>query len=423
MSRARLAVAAAIAAVFVVRAVTGVPGGIAYSRGAKLAGDAAYAAALPLLEHGSLGSDRCEALWLRAQVRLGIWDQTAASERASRLGDVLAAGATENLLGFTQCPASPWFETGLAEVYDRVERHERRERAADLSRLDAGPWAFVGRPGRVAIGLLRNAIARQPKEFSHRDRLVRILLDYGLRDEALREVRATAAVMPAPQFYAFVNDPDADPEVLRAFAEASRSQLGKSPFVALGRHLVALGKLEKRLGERDLAERDLRESLRHPATPLQRAESWFWLGLVLADRGADDEAERAFLEASSHPTFEVAGLVQAARTAERGGRLDSAAASLQKARRADPGSVDLCLAAARVEERRGNLAGAKEALRWARIVAPLDARPIVAWIELDIRTGDLASAESRLRELERVGGEEHEVARLRDELGRKGDGS
>jgi tetratricopeptide (TPR) repeat protein len=375
-----------------------------------------------LLRSGAAGIDAFDALWLAGEVSLGAWDamrqQGGSLQETNR---ILAAGIGDYLEAATVAPAAAWPWTGLAGAYERVEIAEREARVTDLARLGGSPWLVVGRPGRIAIGLVRKAIAMEPRVFAHRDDLFLTLLRLGLRDEAKTAIREAARVQPIQDHHSTIPWSTLQEEYISAFVEGSIEALGATPLITRERHLLSLGQLERRLGRLDDAERHLREALLAPAGSPEHSEDAFHLALVLVDKRAYDVAGPALDQAERESVFVPSVLLLRARIAEARGRLDEALGFLQEARRRNPRSLDLSLLTSGVARKLKDWRAALESLRWAVLTHPEDPRPRVELVETLLDSGDTAAAISALADLERVSGKTPEAARLRarlDEAGR-----
>lgn len=412
-------VAAILAAVFLaalygVRAVTGIRSGLGYPRAVPLAARADYDAALDRLVRAGAGFDRFEALWLRGQVRLGLWDRLAAREGAAAADpSPLRSAAQDFLDAGGACPPSAWPLTGLAEVYQRLGRKARLRGAVDMAVLDEDSWRRLDRREAVALGLARMATEREPMVFHHWDAVVKLCLRFDLHDAARQAVASSAAVQPAPLFHADL-DFDAMPrDLAAAFADASRASIGKAPLLSPERHRLFLGQLELRLGRLDLAEADFRAAHDEPGDALNKAEDRYFLGIVLAAKGDTGGAERAFDEAARHPVFVGPTLVERASILEREGRLAEALDVLQELRRLEPRQASYALRSADLARRLGNLDRAEEALRWAIVVEPENPAARVALVEVLVAEEKTGAAKAALDDFElRIPGHS-ELERLR----------
>jgi tetratricopeptide (TPR) repeat protein len=417
MSRGRVVsviLALALFTLYGVRAAIGWVGGTARSEGKHLADSGRYEEALPLLERGTLGLESTETLWLRAQVRLALWqDLRADGEEPEDLVGLLEAAHREYTEAISMNPASGWHWAGLGRLYHQRERLERFRHGVSLSMLDLNPARWVGRPGRIAIGLTRIGIEREPTVYTFHDQLAFILLDYWLRESALQAVRESARVQPDYRFHAYDNLTPVPRDLLDAFAEASREALHKTPFLRDTLHLLALGRLEIRRKHFLQAERDLRAALEAPGDELNRAEGNYYLGIALAELGRDEEALEALVRAEEHPNFRSAAVAARGRVAERRGDLEEALRLLRHARRLSPTKLSHILDYARVARAAGEWKKAEEALTWGTLIHPQDARPWRALVLTYTAAGKRVDAERALAELERIEGSEASTNRLR----------
>jgi tetratricopeptide (TPR) repeat protein len=410
-------VAVLLVSVYAVRAAFGLWGGVAYSKGRRLAALAKFQRALPLLEHSAVGQDRAAALWLTAQVRLGIWhDRLAAQESPESMGELMGQAYREYTEAISLSPASGWYWAGLGDIYHQRERIERFRAGFPLDLLEEDPWAAVGRPGRIAVGMVRIATRREPSVYYLQDQLAFMLFDYKLEAAALATVRRSAMVQPIYRLHAYKDLEATPPQLLDAFGEGARDALGKNPFISRVMHLLALGRIEVRRERFVEAEQYLRSSLDAPGTSINRAEARYYLGLALAAQGRAEEARAALQSAESHPVFEGAGLAARAEIAEGEGRLEEALELLEEARRVEPRKLGHAIAFARVacELRAWNRAEA--ALRWAAMVHSGDPRPLRSLGLTYVQKGDLEEAREVLRELERLGGNPREALRLQEAI-------
>jgi len=415
----RLLVVGATAVLYGAWAARGIVGGAAYARGKPLASEGRYEEALPLLERAGSVPRRLETCWLRGEVRLGRFDRLEPDRRRGKDGILLLESAAEDLLeAASACPASGWPWSGLAETYERLEREGSGRRSFDLSLLEKGPWARVGRPGRVAVGLARIAIEKEPQVAAHHDRHALILYRLGLETEALEAVRAAARALPLFDEHSFSKLEPFPREFLEAFAEESRKAIGKAPLLSRERHYLGLGQLERRLGRLDRAEADLRAALEEPADSLRRAEDYFHLAMVLSDQRKWEEADRAYERAAEAPVFRPASALARARIAEELGRPERALDWLAEARRLRPADPDLVLAHARLARRLGRFEEAIEAYRWAVVLAPGRREVRLELARTELERANLSGAESAVRDFERDFGPDSESRALLLEIAR-----
>ncbi|MBZ5639265.1 MAG: tetratricopeptide repeat protein [Acidobacteriia bacterium] len=408
----------ALAGIFLIRAVRGVRAGIARWQGSSLVTFADRGRATEMLRRQAEGFDRFEALWLSGEWEIGVWDELSArANSTSEAGRVLLDAAGCDLEASTLSPSSGWPWTGLSEAYARVERSARSRRVVDLATLGGSPWSHVGHAGRVAVGLLRKAIEREPSTAAHRDDLVNLLHELGILDEALVAIRESARVQPSLVFHSGLDIGALPRAFLEAFVDGSREGLGRTPLFPRGSHFVALGQMERRLGRLKRAEADLRAALREPIDSLTRAEASFHLGLVLLDQARFEEAARCIEDAAREPAFALDRAVSLADIAERQGNLTKALDHLREARRLDAGNVVWrCMEVARVASRLGAHDEAVSALKWAILNAPDNPAPRAALVRAYSAAGDVAAARTAYEELVRVGGETPEILRLRGEF-------
>ena len=388
-----------------------------YSHGRRLAAAAKFDQALPLLERSAVGQDRAAALWLTAQVRLGIWhDRLAQGEEPESMGELMGQAYREYTEAISLSPASGWYWAALGDVYHQRERMERFRAGFPLELLDAGPWARVGRPGRLAVGMGRIAVRREPTVYTLQDQLAFQLMDYGVSGEALEVVRRSAAVQPIYRLHAYPDLDPLPPGLLDAFAEGALAALGRAPFLARVYHLLALGRLELRREDPTAAEGFLREALEVPGTRINRAEAEYYLGRALAAQGREAEALAALERAGKHPTFSADALAERAAIAESAGRFEEALGLLDEARLADRRKLRLALDFARVARRQGAWTRAEAALRWAVAVHSEDPRPLKALGMTYLEQSKFDKAREVLAQLEKLGPGSRETLQLRAAL-------
>lgn len=409
--------AMACVAFYGLRAFSAWMDGWTYPIGKRLAGEGRHELALPLLDRGAIGPKRPAALWLAGQARMALWHQRALAGEPAGETDLLLRDAFRNHTeALSLSPASGWYRASLAEVYHRQEQVERFRHDAPMELMGHGPWAFVGRPGRIAIGLTRLGIAREPTWFLFRDQLALMLLDdylYGPGREAVRESAAALPYYPAHLYRDLEPVPDA---ILEAFAEGAREALGRAPLLSPVGHLLALGRLEYRLGRWEQSVEDFTSVLAVPSAAGYRAQANLYLGLALIELKRFDEAERALAEAQDHPGTAIAALAARGRLAEAMGDLEGALDRLRDARRLEPRQLRFTLEFARVARRLGEWTKAEEALRWALTLAPERADLVGQLIEVYIEEGESAKAWALLNDLKRMPGTEEQIRGLQERL-------
>ena len=411
----------ALAAAYLVRAAAGVPAGLAYSRAVRLNRPGLEARAVSRFERGAVGFNRSIALWYAGETGLKVWDRLRPEERLGAKGFGTVARASRAYFGAAAAnPATAWPWTGLADLYGRIEAEARARRAVDLGDLAGSPWRLVGREGRVAVGLMRQAIEREPMVFSHRDSLVVLCIAQGLEAEAEEAMRETARVQPGHWVHSGLSWNDLTPGMIAAFVEGSREVLGRAPMLALERHLVSLAQLELRLGRLDDAEEHLERAMHEPADDLRRAEQAFHLGLVREAKADFAGAREAFDRASGEPVFRASVAYRRGRIAEAEGRAREALDLFQAALRLEPRNVFLALECGRVARGLGEWKVAEEALNWAIVVAPGDVRPRADLVRTLLAAGERHRAAGVVEAMRKVWGRTPEVVALEGDLSRAG---
>jgi len=404
-----LLVAIALLLLYGARAASGWIGGMAYGSGRRMVTAGRFERSLPLLERGAIGSERAPMLWLAGEARLGLFQSRQADGAPDEeLDPLLLQAYTNDTEAISLSPASGWYWAALADVYQRIERRERYRHGLPLELVGEGRWAMVGPPGRIAVGMLRKAIEREPTQYTFHDQLAFALLDYGLRDEALEAVRGSARVHPDFGMHAYVNLRPVPDDVRDTFAEASRAALGDAPLLHRVIHLLALGRLELRRGNPRQAEQDVRAALESPGTRLNQAEAHFRLGQALEGQLRFEEAVEAYRESEKHPVFEPYGLAARARIAEGADEPGEALELLRRVRGLRPRELGYALEYARIASEIDEMKWAEEALRWAITVRPSDPQPLRLLEENLLEQGELAEAESVRRRLDHLTGETRE---------------
>jgi tetratricopeptide (TPR) repeat protein len=414
--------AVALGLVFLIRAVFGLVGGLAESEGRRLAAWGYYEQAIPQLERAAIGEARAELLWLTAQSRLGLWhERLGAGASTNQVRELLLEAYGEYTETIAMSPASGWYRAALSDLYHQVERVERFQAGDPLQLLGHGPWAFVGRPGRVAIGLARTGIELEPSVYNLRDQLAFTFSAYRLNTEALAVVRESARVQPIYRKHAYKNLATPPDGLVEAFALGARESLDETPYLRRVLHLLALGRLELRRGDPEQARRDLEASLEVAGDSLNRAEAHYYLGLVHTDLGHYDRALEELGLAEQHPNFEAGTLAAQARVFKLQGRLDEALVRLRRARGLQPRRLDLALEYAQVAGELGEWDKAEEALRWAALVHPRLPSPLVALARVHWQAGDRNAAQQVIEELRKLEGTDGVVGELETLVGMQRD--
>jgi tetratricopeptide (TPR) repeat protein len=404
----------AIAGVFVARAATGVPAAWAHRDGRKLEASSRFEEAGSRFDLGAVGADRVEALWRAGRARLETWDAMPFKKRSGPDGDGALRAAAERFLdGRADSPASGWFTAALAAVYADRESTRRLLRTTDLASLDKGPWALVGDDARVAIGLTRAAIEREPTRFELRDQLVLFLEANGLHDDALHAMEDAARVLPDFRAHAEFTFESLPRDLLEQFWRTARTVgPGEAPLLSREQLLLSAGQLGRRLGHLDEAERDIRAAMDMPGTRLGRAEDAFHLALVLVDEARFDDAEAQLALALLEPRFGPAVADTRARVAEKQGRWREALERLGDLRRFRPRDAETLLRYSWAARKAGAWDQAEESLRWAIVVDPNDPALRRVLCEMFIEKGDGRRARRALDDYVQTFGRTAETGQL-----------
>jgi len=384
------------------RAVTGLVAGRAYVRGFKLILQREYEDAPPFLERAAVGFNRFSSLRRIGDARIDHWEFY--SKRGGPLGskpEILEQAARAYMESLCVAPAArnPW--EGLGLVYEKLEwiGRERRSEAGFVAGRE--PWTYVGRSGRVSLGMLRRAVTVAPHWYMHHDWLVRAYYLFGLDDELRQAVRDSAQALPLYYRHEFARKTDFYPLWVKdVFYAASLEAVGRTPMLPPGRHLVDLGKQARgRRAPADAVE-VLTRALEFPGDDLVRAETRFHLGLALVDLGQDERGRRELRLASVHPAFKTASLLNLARAAEQVEDYEAAVGFYRELRRDQPRELAYCMETARLARLLGDWQVAIEALHWAKVIEPTAPGPVLALVETYLAKGDLPTARATLRELE-----------------------
>jgi tetratricopeptide (TPR) repeat protein len=390
--------------IYGLRAGYGWVGGISYSLGSRLAAAGEYEAALVHLQRADVGKVKVRALWLSAEVREGVWQSAFNTDSETPETDgQLALAFRDYTAAIAESPAAGWYWSDLGEVYHDLETAARYDEQLPLGLSQHGPWALVGRPGRIAIGLSRYGLRREPTVYHLHDQLAMLLIKYGLQEAAAVAVANAAISQPLYQLHPFGTMSPTPRWVLDAFAESSRSVLNSTPLVLRTSHLTALARVEIARRNFVQAERDLLEALDAPSTRLNKAEASYYLGVVLVEQERFGEAASTLERSALHPNMQRASLVLLAQIAERTERLDEGLEYLRRLRRLYPRDISYSLRFAKIAVELENWVQAEEAYMWARMIHSKDLRPRRGLIELLILKGDYAEANRELRELARRG--------------------
>jgi len=373
-----------------------------------------YADAVPYLDRSAVGEARLRALRMAGEARLYAWErQVRYRGPLGAEGELLDGAAARFLECRCAGPASRRSWEGLGEVYDAVEWIGRERRSERPIQAGADPWLRVGRPGRVAVGLMRKAREMAPTWFRVHNKLALALWAYGLEAEAREAVRESARALPLFSAHSYREIAQVPAWVLDEFAAASWETLGQTPLLPRTTQLIDLGKLERRRGDDARAVEALREALAGRGDALNRAEASYHLGLALVALGQGEEGLSYLRQAGEHPVFHDAALRSLAVSLDHLGRPAEALEHLRKLRWRVPDDLWACLQFAALARRQGDVPAAIEALEWAAGRHPDEPAPRAALIDLCIVRKDWARAATLLEELARRPGVEDEVARLR----------
>jgi len=419
---AQIALLVALFGVYGYRTVEGLRAGWAFDLGHLLRNQGSYVEAVRRLERAAVGANRVPALLMAGEVRLDLWEQQV--RRRGPLGaddENLVRAAADFLNCRCQAPTARRSWKGLGEVYDAVEWIGREARAETPYVPAEDPWARVGRPGRVAVGLLQGALDTAPSWSRLHDRLALTLWNYGLEQPAREAVRESARALPVYYRHPYHKVPELPAWVAQEFADASREMLGRVPLFPRSEHLIDLGKLERQIGANVRAIEALSEALDGAGDAVRRAEAAFHLGLAYLAIGRYDEARFHLRTALEHPSFRASALRSLAGIAKHLGQHEIALEHLRHLRWEQPGELWPCLEFARVARRvarlTGDWAAALEALRWAKLKHGSDPRPYVELAQTHLEMNKPGDATAVVNELEEfMGPEAGVVMRLRREI-------
>ncbi|GEM_PF-2014909 len=406
-----------VAGIFASRAVSGISGGIAWIHGSRAAGNGYHDTAIPYLEKSVVGSNRYEALWLLAEVRLGLYDMLLGvpGSEAER-SELLEKALSEYRRAADASPVSGWPLDGMAGAYFRMEEERRRTTVIDLSTLNLPPWDRIGRSGRVGFGMRRWAIEKEPGIYVFEDRLILRYLEFGLRSEAIAAMRDAARTQPDFWLHRDLHDLG-DKELLSAFAASSEQALGKAPLLSRERHLFSLGKLFRRLGDTTKAEQYLRAALTEPTTALQHAEDAFHLALVLMDEGRYDEADSWLEQAAELDAFELAVYSNRAAIAEKQGDVEKAFDYYNRCRRLAPESLGFIFRFAQAAHLLGRFGAEEQALKSATHLGEENPAVWTKMVGYYLEAGDSVRAGRTWAKARDILGEDHpEVVQLSERI-------
>ncbi|NIL99697.1 MAG: tetratricopeptide repeat protein [Acidobacteria bacterium] len=403
--------------VFAARAVYGLVAGLSYSEGRRNARLGRYEQALPLLDRSAVGELSAEVRWLAGEVRLGQWQRRIeAGEAPEDVAPLLAEAFVDASAALASSPASGWYWMALGKLYHQAERLSIHRQGVPLTLLAEDRWAFVGHPGRVAIGLMRIALEREPNWYPFHDQLAYVYYDYRLRPETLEAVYASALALPVYELHPYRSLRPPDLEILDAFARGAHDSLGRAPWMRPVRHRIALGRIEVRRENWEAAEEQLRQALELDGVPLNVAEAHYYLGLSLVGQERYDEARVALIEAEKQAPMKPPAVFAQADLAERLDQWDLALDLWAEVKRLEPHRLDASLRLAEAARVTGNHERAAHNLREAIRKHPERYEPLVSLVRVFIDQGELGKARAAFADLDRRHPDLAATAALRRDL-------
>jgi tetratricopeptide (TPR) repeat protein len=408
-------VLAAITIVFAVRAVSGTIAGLSYSKGRALATIGQQEErALAYLERAEVGELAPIAHWLESGVRMELWQESIEGGAEPEEVTALLSTALEDAgAALASSPASGWYWMALGNLYHQAERLSRHRQGVPLKVLDQDRWSYVGRPGRVAIGLMRIALTREPNWYTFHDQLAYVYYDYRMQPETLDAVYRSALTLPVYELHPYRTLRPPDPEIVDAFARGAVDSLGKVPWLRPVLHRIALGRLEVRRENWIDAETHLRIALSEATIALNVAEIHYNLGLSLIGQERFDEARDSLTIAESQSPIEPYAVVARADLAARLADWTEATNLLLRARRLAPDRLDVSLKLARAAQHAGQTDLAVFTLREASRRHPDNREPRIELARLFIDEGNEPKAREVLADLERLAPQHPSVQQIR----------
>jgi tetratricopeptide (TPR) repeat protein len=409
--------AVALAAVSLAYTVRGTYAGLEFSRGMTDAARGEFQSAAYRLERAGLGGNGFEAAWAHGDVLMGVWDRMQVEDANSGSGaDVLEKAAQRFLSSEREVAASGWPFQGLGSLYRRVERAEGGGRPFDLSWIGESPWAAVGRRGRIAIGLHRLAVQREPMVSAHHDALIVSLIELGLRQEAKEALRQAARLQPILVQHNGLDPSTIVDDFLEAFHRGAVEALSSVPMTPPQRHLLSLGQTAFRLRRYDEAESWLKKALVAPADRISRAEARVWLAYTAARQGRFDQAGQWFESTLDVPNFRGASLEGLARLANDRGDVEEELRLRDELRKENPGDSGQLVRFADAAVRAGNAPMAVQALRTASLRRPHDTDLQVSLASALLAAGDREGASAVIRQIEGLAPGDSRIPDLRRRL-------
>jgi tetratricopeptide (TPR) repeat protein len=388
------------------RAVIGIGAGVAWDDGIHEILSRDYREAIPSLEKAAVGFNRYDMQRRMGDARIDVFE--AEAHRGGPFGadtQLLYDTARDYMEALCSSPAArhPW--EGLALVYQKLEWMGRERRTEQPFVRGVEPWSRVGRSGRIAIGMGRQAIEASPNWYLTYDWMAETFWLFGLEPEARDAVRRSAKALPLFFRHAFARRTVLPGWEKELFFESSRETLGMTPLLPRANHLVDLGKQARGRGAHEDAVEVLTQALGEAKFPLVRAEAHFNLGLSLVALGRDVDGREQLILASEHPVFHEPALWNLLLAAEKVEDYAGALTYVRELQREEPRELAHCLRAARLAGMLKDWPVALEALRWGKTIAPTDPRPYVRLVETYLEMGDLTSARTAFRDVDAWGGE------------------
>jgi tetratricopeptide (TPR) repeat protein len=328
----------------------------------------------------------------------------------------MAAAYKDASAALALSPASGWYWMALGNLYHQAERLALHRQGVPLNLVGQDRWNFVGRPGRIAIGMMRIGLTREPNWYLFHDQLAYVYYDYRLKPETLEAVYRSALALPVYELHAYRTLRPPDPRIVDTFARGALDSLGHVPWLWPVRHRIALGRLEVRRENWVEAEAHLREALELDVIPLNVAEAHYYLGISLIAQGRFDEGRAALIEAEKQSPMEPLAVSAQADLAERLDRWNEALDLWVRAKRLSPHRLDVSLRLAHAARVTGQHDRAIHEMREAARVHPASHEPLAELVRLFIEQKDFGKARAALADLERRSPSHPSVATLRRQL-------
>lgn len=389
---------------FALLAVQGWIGSRHYSKGRQLSAQGIYDEALPHVDQGGIGHRHSASLWLAGQVRLGLWHEGYADGvNPTELRPLLDQAYHDYTSAIAASPASGWYWASLGDLYYQLERTDRLIRPFELDLLDIDPRSRVGRWGRVAIGLTRKGIRREPNVYTFHDQLAFMFWDFKVLDDARAAARQSAEVLPLYRIHAYDLLAPAPDELLTAFAEGIERSVGNTPFIHDVRRQISRGIVAMKLRDFEQAEQQLRQATAGNTSLLLAADAHFQHGRALLALERYDEAAEAFHSADGHPNFDHLAPYWEGQARERSANWEAALAAYGRARRADRKDLRAALGYARAARELRQYQQAETTLELATRNHPQNPKPWHKLLEVRLDVGNSSGAQAALERLVALG--------------------